>query len=1734
MKSLARYYFNKIVREYQDWLPTNSTHGTPGRVILSEFDSDIVSEIFDTFHSSDLKISEPGSEDGIILLLEDHEIYVDIKEKKYSFADLTRERNRAGKFFCVMFIAETKPTHEQVASIHQESIYEEGELEEWVNISLSYHAKRDHFPISHTRDIAKFLNELTHKKWNHRPSIKLKEISSFIASVIDDTIQDGLFWDALGRNFTKLGGINRLDNCRKLEGAKSKYRSIFRKEISNTLIPDQNFWRAVYKDREVEKSEIEDNLKDILEEDSIDYSCFCQSISAYFESYFANRPDTSLLQQEIKDKFDSTFPFTSVLHAKKTKSKLQIGGETKKFLLENDVNISENDELLLESLDSRDNKPDRNEIRSFYFPRQRLLSTDPKLDKAWKKEVSSSKDVECSNLLDGILKVLSSYILLTDIGNDSVLLRQRRDRRKSSLQKKNVDALNFFLHEYKDLDKFWSLFGDKFELDIKVFEYANDLADEKLKVRSGKQANILEFEILLYSIDPKSPSQVWHLKWIFDHNGFESIKHYELNHLKSRRGYYHKHELAIDPLFVKRADKNPSIKNKEMFQASGASRKPGSVVKKTDKPDDLISKFLKDLQKHGRLSEHDLNILENSYEKFYEDWKQAIDLNSTTPITSDLTFFNSSFNSFIDLIDKKTLEAEHKRELFKHIKAAHTISVKDTPNYLLYLPWSPFSLLMTWMKNKIFHQIAGSYKNGSFRIGNLDDGVFPDIITELVESFGNTFYINDHSAPLISTASICGYYEFSSLADSRNSLSIKEIKNVMNSVLQKFLEVYPNQRDHIDILFEGIGSFEHLFAIYEEALKFSSEQEDHFSIRILFHSKNNREFLDLSYERITETFNSHLLDTDIKIVIVDNIESIEENELDLIFSFDPLSVEKKLAQDSEKFCLSNENYAFWEYCNTRKLPSNKLSLKSSFAVNNHRMDSVSAVFHKISMITAARDRTESYCFEVSQDVIKNEFSKSLKKCTWLIVYDYLLSKETCAGTATGANSNRVLRYVQGEGTKRSMAIVTSKDIDTIKSKISNKLRDLNLSTAGKVSSLCEELFSISNSFSGDTLLKTSGNGNFSHDLIGNVGTIRLVESLFENARKIAPIFWVHLDDYVNWFKSSTEDDSFRYLGKKRSYISDLLGIFLDRTDDKISLNLIVCESKLTNGSDDQKIKSCKQLVATCSLIKGMLASSKLFDYKYWVNKFLEFVIENFDFNPNLLSFHDLMKVNAEDMDIFLSGISSILLYGDNSEETRFEKVKEENYLRQIIVSTEDTRKIFDSISRGEHPVIKDLYNNLEPIKLNSSSLLGHIVAYPKIDNTQKIPERPSSEVKEVNETDNLDNTTEEALPVSRCLSLLNKAINFLDENTLTVQDTDPVNIDRVQEGIRTIFSHHNLPSKFLESQTTPNSVVIKVAGNIKISAKKVLSMRDNFVSVASLHLRKVYPEPGCMVLVFDRNTRERVLYVSLLRESLKNRRTTLELDFNNKIILGLDEFKKNICYYRLDGPSPHALVGGQTKSGKSVLMNNMIMDLILTNDPKYLKLRLFDPKQVEFSSYSEAPHLAHPVVVDKQEAVHWLKDIEDLMNARYESFSKLNLKDIESYNNKYPENRMSRHIVFFDELADWILDDHFKENAKDIIIRVSSKGRAAGVHLVIATQRPSNDVVFPLLRANLDTKIALKVDRDQNSVIILGESGAEDLLGYGHGIIKTEGETHYIQGGFTEASIFEQLIDLAIEFWRNQ
>ena len=200
---------------------------------------------------------------------------------------------------------------------------------------------------------------------------------------------------------------------------------------------------------------------------------------------------------------------------------------------------------------------------------------------------------------------------------------------------------------------------------------------------------------------------------------------------------------------------------------------------------------------------------------------------------------------------------------------------------------------------------------------------------------------------------------------------------------------------------------------------------------------------------------------------------------------------------------------------------------------------------------------------------------------------------------------------------------------------------------------------------------------------------------------------------------------------------------------------------------------------------------------------------------------------------------------------------------------------------------------------------------------------------------------------------------------------------------------------------------------------------------------------------------------------------------------------------------PHALVAGTTGSGKSVFTNSIICTLIMRNSPEDLKLVLIDPKKVEMNKYRDIPHLLCPVINDANIAKLTLSKLVDEMNRRYNILDETACSNIRSYNEEAEENgweKMPYIFVFIDEYADLV------DSCKDVsqpVVSIAQKARAAGIHMLIATQRPSTNVITGVIKGNLPTRIALAVAMQVDSVTILGEGGAEKLLGKGDMLVQS-------------------------------
>jgi S-DNA-T family DNA segregation ATPase FtsK/SpoIIIE len=284
----------------------------------------------------------------------------------------------------------------------------------------------------------------------------------------------------------------------------------------------------------------------------------------------------------------------------------------------------------------------------------------------------------------------------------------------------------------------------------------------------------------------------------------------------------------------------------------------------------------------------------------------------------------------------------------------------------------------------------------------------------------------------------------------------------------------------------------------------------------------------------------------------------------------------------------------------------------------------------------------------------------------------------------------------------------------------------------------------------------------------------------------------------------------------------------------------------------------------------------------------------------------------------------------------------------------------------------------------------------------------------------------------------------------------------------------------------------KPAPNVKVS--KILNLQDDLaMALKAQTIRIQAPIPGKDVVGIEvPNDDTQTIY---LREMLDS-----ELFQNSKspltMILGKDIVGKPFVtdLKKL----PHLLIAGTTGSGKSVGINSMILSLLYKNSPDNLRLVMIDPKMLEFSMYNDIPHLLTPVITKAGDAINALSNMVSEMERRYTLMSQTKTKNIENYNEKAKREGYDKFpyiVVVIDELADLMMT-----SGKDVeysIARLAQMARASGIHLIVATQRPSVDVVTGLIKANLPSRLSYKVGQKVDSKIILDSMGAESLLGRG-------------------------------------
>ncbi|MGB9641985.1 MAG: DNA translocase FtsK [Candidatus Ratteibacteria bacterium] len=301
---------------------------------------------------------------------------------------------------------------------------------------------------------------------------------------------------------------------------------------------------------------------------------------------------------------------------------------------------------------------------------------------------------------------------------------------------------------------------------------------------------------------------------------------------------------------------------------------------------------------------------------------------------------------------------------------------------------------------------------------------------------------------------------------------------------------------------------------------------------------------------------------------------------------------------------------------------------------------------------------------------------------------------------------------------------------------------------------------------------------------------------------------------------------------------------------------------------------------------------------------------------------------------------------------------------------------------------------------------------------------------------------------------------------------------------------------------------------------KITKLADNIaMSLKASPIRMVAPIPGKSTIGIEVPNRE--ISIVCLREILESK------EFQNSPSKLTVAIGKNILGKPVISDlkiMPHLLIAGATGSGKTVCLNSLITSILYKASPDEVKLLMIDPKMVELVIYNDIPHLILPVITDIKKAVTSLKWLIKEMDRRYHIFAQAKVRNIEAYNQQL-EEKLPYIVVVVDELADLMLIA--RNEIENSIIRLTALSRAAGIHLILATQRPSVNVITGIIKANLPCRIAFQVSSKFDSQTILDSKGAEKLLGRGDLLFIPPGRSHPIraQGGFVSDEELESLTD---------
>ena len=357
--------------------------------------------------------------------------------------------------------------------------------------------------------------------------------------------------------------------------------------------------------------------------------------------------------------------------------------------------------------------------------------------------------------------------------------------------------------------------------------------------------------------------------------------------------------------------------------------------------------------------------------------------------------------------------------------------------------------------------------------------------------------------------------------------------------------------------------------------------------------------------------------------------------------------------------------------------------------------------------------------------------------------------------------------------------------------------------------------------------------------------------------------------------------------------------------------------------------------------------------------------------------------------------------------------------------------------------------------------------------------------------------------------------NFSNSASVELKDEVEANCMKINQKLEEL----NIKARVSNYIIGPCVTRYEIVPEIGVRVSSIVNIQNDLkLALAAINLRMEAPIPGKSAVGIEVANKKR--YPVFLKEVLETKK-----DVQDKLLVAIGKDLNNLPVTISIDKMPHLLIAGATGSGKSVCINAIIMSLILRATPEEVKMILVDPKKVEMLPYANMPHLLCPVVTDPKKASNALKKVVTEMDRRYDLFAQNGVRNIDSYNNLNSTTKLYKLVVIIDELADLMLVA--SKEVEESIQRITQLARAAGIYLIVATQRPSVDVITGVIKANIPSRIAFSVSSMVDSRTILDRAGAEDLLGKGDMLMDISGTSalNRVQGVLVSDEEIDKVVD---------